>query len=147
MQTHETLGLDHVRDEYTDAHCRHLFDWYDADGSFVEPGPHPGSREMLWNSISLLRHKGTQERTLAERIILNTPIDSNGFEPITAADLLLTFGERLPGPASAHLLAMVNAHLLNCVEKRFGSGGCNNFTCMETYFLLGRARQPAAAND
>jgi len=95
---------------------------------------------MLWNSISLLHHGGGREKRLAERIILNTPIDSNGFEPIAAIEVLLCFGKVLPRKAAAHLQAMVEAHLANCVEKRFGSEGCNNFTCMETYLFLGAAQ-------
>jgi hypothetical protein len=82
-----------------------------------------------------LRRATRPDHSLAEAIILATPVDDNGFEPVAAIDLLLAFPNRLAPPVQAHLQQICQSHLPIVIEHRFAGGGNNNFTCMYSYFL------------
>ncbi|MHB9022558.1 MAG: hypothetical protein ACYC7E_00050 [Armatimonadota bacterium] len=134
--SYRVLGDVKVKAEFTEAHCRQLAEWFNADGEFVQYGTPPSSRERLWNCMSLLAHGDVNYRALAEQIILKTPIDHNHFEPIAAAEVHVRFRDILSPEALAHLQRIVEEHLVNMIEVRFGGPGTNNFTCMSTWFLL-----------
>ena len=133
---YRVLGDAAVKAEFTAAHCRHLAQWFNAAGEFVHHGTPPSSRERLWNCFSLLTHGAEEYRRLAEAIILKTPIDANHFEPFAAVELMLRYKAVLRSDAYAYLRQIVEAHLINSMEVRFGGPGTNNFTCMTTWFLL-----------
>lgn len=135
MKTHRKMGRESVKNEFTNEHCEHLKKWFDSNGKFVEKGTPPSSRERLWNCFSLLNHN-TASKKLAHAIILKTPIDSNHFEPIAAANLLLTFKNKLPQKVETYLLKIVREHLVNMMEVRFSTNPLHNFTSMGSLFLL-----------
>jgi len=135
MKTYRLMGRPSVKKEFTREHCKRLKKWFDSKGKFVAVDVHPSSRERLWNCFSLLSHN-TASKKLAHAIILKTPIDNNHFEPIAAANLLLTFKNQLPQNVETRLLQMVKEHLLNMMEFRMGTNSLHNFTSMGTFFLL-----------
>ncbi len=128
-------GQKKVREEFVQAHCQRLHQWYDAQGGFVYPGQQPDSRERLWACTSLLQQARSRDRQLAEAIIRATPIDDNGFEPVAAIDLLMAYPDRLSPAVRDHLRAMCRSHLASALEHRFAAGGNHNFSCMYSYFL------------
>ncbi len=136
MTGYRVLGLEAVKAEYLAAHCERLVQWFDADGKFVHFGTAPSSRERLWNCMSLLASGEAQHRTLAEAIILRTPIDHNHFEPFAAVELALRYRDVLAPETLAYLQRICAEHFLNSLEVRCGVPGTNNFSCMATWFLL-----------
>jgi hypothetical protein len=130
-----TGGLKQVREEFVQAHCQRLHQWYDGQGQFIYAGNQPDSRERLWACTSLLQQRGLAGRKLAEAIIVATPIDDNAFEPVAALDLLLAYPEQLSEASRAHLLAMCREHVVAVLEHLFSCGGAHNFSCMYSYFL------------
>ncbi len=135
-EKYRVLGDPSVKKEFTEAHCRRLAKWFDAKGRFVHYGTAPSSRELLWNCFSLMGHGADRYKRLAEAIILKTPIDENHFTPFAAVELMLRFKDRLNPAAYAYLKKIVEAHLINSLEVRFGGEQTHNFSCMTTWFLL-----------
>lgn len=137
---YRTLGDERVAREFTVAHCRNLAQWFDSHGRFIHYGTKPGSRERMWNCLSLLRHGAPQYRRLAEQIIVETPIDGCGFLGTSAIEVWLRHRRQLSRRATDHLRQTVRENLLNLMEIRFGGPGINNFACMTTWFLLAASR-------
>ncbi|MHB9134448.1 MAG: hypothetical protein ACYDBB_25530 [Armatimonadota bacterium] len=133
---YRVLGDPAVKAEFTAAHCARLAQWFSPEGAFVHFGTPPSTRERLWNCFSLLEGNTAETRALAEAIIRATPIDHNHFEPFAAVELYLRYRDRLAPGVGEYLLEMVEAHLINTLEVRFGGEGAHNFSCMGTWYLL-----------
>ncbi len=135
MPKSRRFGSRRVRGEFVQAHCQHLHEWYDSRGRFMYSGNRPSSRHRLWDCCSLLRRATRPDLSLAEAIIMATPVDDFSFEPVAALDLLLAFPDRLARPTQSHLQRMCQSDLPVVIEHRFAGAGNNNFTCMHSYFL------------
>ncbi len=136
MSSYRILGDQGVKDEFTQAHCTKLHQWFDSKGTFLPASTPPSSRERLWNTISLLTRAEPADIDLANQIIVHTGIDSNHFQPIVVPELLLRFGDKLEEASQEHLKATLHAHVANILEVCFGGLGTHNFSGMSTFCML-----------
>lgn len=130
-----------VRDEFIQLLLPAIRLNFTSKGKYLpkNPGPHI-TREYLYNCDALFRSSKASDQKLANAIIQATPCDNNRFLPLAATDLLLGHADKLTTQSREHLLKIVERHIVNMIDTRFGGPGVNNFSAMTTYGLLAAAQ-------
>ena len=109
-------------------------------GRFVAPNGAPSTREHLWNALALLASDDPADHELANAVLLRVPIDDNYFLPVSAVEVLLRHRDRLTHDAVEHLMCIVREYLPCAIDVRFGNPHQNNFSCMNSFYLLACSR-------
>lgn len=134
------MGRGKVWSAFREAHCQRLEQWVDHEtGRYVgDEGEHDKlNKRMLFGQCVSLLDSGEPARVqLANRIITQTHSEKNTFIPVRCATLLMQFGDKLSDEASAHLRGICEQWLIEVIERRQAAAHNNNFTAMNTFFLL-----------